>query len=409
MISSWILQNWQRKAIALVTAVIVWVFVNHSIIETKTIPNVPIRIINLSPEKTVIGLLPNGILKKRVTLTVSGSRNVIADLEPGDLEVEIDASMIDHDEWIVRITKKNLVSLNPSLDLAHHITNVSHNEFVLKMTRVVTAKVPVTLKAPIGEAPKGYEFLDIWPMKFMQTVSGPAEEVQQLILDGIEITFDLNKITKEDIDNLRKIKNNPHDDVIGFPVPNNWKKIPIDFRNNAYEEINDPEVDNLKIYFLLRQILPIDRVLPIRVFYPLEYSEKMNPETFKLALGGKVEKRNGINIYTSPLFLRDVSRLFLEVVRDNIEICIIAAPKSKREVLEWSAEVIDPLELEDTFVAYMIANKSKEVGVGYGSKQWEGMLRKRFRKYLERITLFVTSNQKLSLETVVEDNQIKVK
>ena len=409
MISSWLLHNWQRKAIALVTAIIVWVFVNHSIIETKTIPNVPIRIINLAPDKTIIGLLPNGILKKRVSLTISGSRNVIADLEPGDLEVEIDASMIDHDEWIVRITKKNLISLNPALDFTHHITSVSHNEFVLKMTRIVTAKVPVYIKPPIGDAAKGYEFLDIWPIKLMQTVSGPAEEVQELVATGIELTFDLNKITREDIDNLRKVKNNTHDDVIGFPVPDQWKKVPIDFRNNAYEELNDPEAENLKIYFLLRQLLPIDRVLPIRVFYPLEYSEKMNPETFKLATGGKVEKRNGINIYTSPLFLRDVSRLFLEVVRDNIEICIIAAPKSKREVLEWSPEIIDPLELEDTFVAYMIANKSKEVGLGYGSKQWEEMLRKRFRKYLERVTLWVTSNQKLSLETVVEENQIKVK
>lgn len=405
-----LLSNWQRKLVAVSTAIIIWLFVNHSIIATKTIPNVPIRIIKLPPDKTIVGLLPNGVLKKRMTLTLSGTRDVIEELEPGDLEVVIDASIIDRDDWIVTIGKKNIVSLNPSIDLIHHITHVSHNEFVLKLSRIVTARIPLTITKPVGEPPKGYEFLDVWPRQLTQTLSGPAEEIQKLKTKGLKLTFDLSKISKEDLDALRREQGGASQDEISFPVPDKWKKVLIRYRNNSFEELNDPEAENIRMDFLHRDFLPIDRKIPIRVFYPLEYSDKINPETYQLVSSSKVEKYNGINVFTFPLYIKDVSKLFLEVIRDNLEIVLVAAPKSQREVLEWSPEIIDPNELEDTFIAYTIAQHSKKSG-GYVpmSKAWEDMLRQRFRKYLNRVVLWVTPNQKLSLETVLEDHEVRVK
>ena len=80
------LHNWQRKLVAVLTAIVIWLFVNHSINETKTIFNVPIRIINLPPDKTIPGLLPNGMLSRRITLTLTGAKDVIEEMEPGDLE-----------------------------------------------------------------------------------------------------------------------------------------------------------------------------------------------------------------------------------------------------------------------------------------------------------------------------------
>ncbi len=410
MIKDFFTKNWQRKIVALITAIILWLFVNHSIIATKIVPNVPIRIIKLPIDKTVIGLLPNGILRKRVSLTISGTRDIIEELEPGDLEVVIDASTIDRDEWIVRIGKKNLTSLNPAIDLKHHVTNVTHNDFVLKMSRVVTAKVPLTILEPIGDIPKGYEFLDIWPKQLMQTLSGPAEEIQKLKNKGLVVTFDLSKITKQELDDLRLQKKGSHNDEVSFSVPDKWKKVLIRYRNNSYEEFNDPEAENLKIDFLYKNYLPIEKKIPIRVFYPLEYSKKINPNTFKLTTSSKVEEYNNITVFTFPLYLKNISHLFLEVIRDNLEIVLVAAPKSQREVLEWSSEVIDPGELEDTYIAYMIAEESKQSN-GYVplSKQWEAMLRERFKRYLERVVLWVTPNQKLSLQTVLEDDEIKVK
>ena len=177
VISQLLFQNWQRKGIALVTAVVVWIFVNQSITETKTIPNVPVKVINLPQDKTINGSLPNGYLSTRLTLTLSGSKDVIKELEQGDLEVLLDASTADSDDWVVQVTKKNLVSLNPSLDLRHHINSVSHAEFVIKLSDLITDTVPVWIESPTGRPPQGYEFLDIWPEKLSQTISGPKEAV----------------------------------------------------------------------------------------------------------------------------------------------------------------------------------------------------------------------------------------
>ncbi len=290
------------------------------------------------------------------------------------------------------------------------MTNVTHNEFVIKMSRIVTARIPLTITKPVGEAPAGYEFLDVWPKQLTQTLSGPAEEIQKLKSKGLKMTFDLNKISKQELDSIRDAKKGNHSDEVSLAIPEKWKRVLIRYRNNSFEELNDPEAENLKLDFLFRDFLPIDRKIPIRVFYPLEFSKTINPETYQLTTSSKVEEYNNISVFTFPLYLKDVSNLFLEVIRDNLEIVLVAAPKSQREVLEWSPEVVDQAELEDTYIAYMIAEQSKYSN-GYIplSKQWEEMLRNRFRRYLERVVLWVTHNQKLSLETVLEDNQIKVK
>ena len=164
--------NGQRKFAALIMAIILWLLVDHSIIETKTIPNVPIRIINLPQDKTIMGLLPNGVLQRRISVTLSGSKEIIDKLEPGDLEVVLDVSTANSDEWVIKLTKKNLVSLNPNLDIIHNVTQVDHSEFIVKISRLVTAKIPITILPPAGDPPNGYEFLDIWPLKLTQTVSG---------------------------------------------------------------------------------------------------------------------------------------------------------------------------------------------------------------------------------------------
>lgn len=129
--------QWQRKLMALVTALIIWVFVNYSITSSKTIPSVPIRVINLPPDKTIPGLLPNGFLSKRISLTLSGTRDIIDQVEPGDVEVILDISHLPSD-GIAQITKKNLISLNPNINLSKHVTSVSHPEFVIKLDPILT-------------------------------------------------------------------------------------------------------------------------------------------------------------------------------------------------------------------------------------------------------------------------------
>lgn len=399
--------NWQRKCVALIAAIILWIFINQSILETKVIPSVPIHVVKLPPDKTILGLLPNGILNKRITLTLTGSKDVIKDLEPGDLEVLFDASTIDQDEWVLQITKKNLVSLNPSIDLVHHITQISHPEYIIHMSRLLTAKIPVDILPPTGEAPQGYEFLNVWPQKMMQTVSGPEQDVQNLKSNGLEIVFDLNNISKDDLDKIKSSHLNSQDDEISYFVPPQWKQVSIPFHNYALEELNDPEAQTLHIDFLRKEYLPIGIEIPINIYFPLKYIDTLNPETLTFATNKMIQKKDGLFLFTPQLYIFGVSRLFLDIVKENMLFSIVAAPKSERDILQWSAEIVNPHHLEDTYVAFLLSDNSHGHSASHHSE--EAIFRKRFQDYMEKFTLYFSPGKKLSLESRLEDHAIKVR
>jgi len=396
------LNNWQRKLTALLTAIIIWFFVNHSITESKTIRNVPIRISNMPSDKTIIGLLPNGILSKRIALTLIGSKEVIDEIEPGDLEVNIDASAIDRTDWIVQITKKNLVSLNPAIDLKN-IGEVQYAEFVIKLNRLVTEKIPLDILNPIGTSPPGYEFLGLWPHKLFQTVSGPEEEVYRLKNQGLTLTFNLNEISKTDLDTLKN-QQQAGNNEISFLVPAKWKQVSIPFRNNVTEEINDPEGAYLRLDFLRQELLPIGQAIPIRIFYPAQSLDSLNPETITLDISGPVVAKNGINLFSKPLYVKNVSKLFLDVVRDYLEIQIAVAPQEGKEHLPWGLEVVTPHQLEETYVAYQLAASNKQTSITL--KKRESLYRKRFKEYFQRLSFYISQEHKLDIESSIKGDKI---
>ncbi len=399
------LHNWQRKLVALLTAIVIWLFVNHSINETKTIFNVPIRIINLPSDKTIPGLLPNGMLSRRITLTLTGSKDVVDEMESGDVEVLLDASTADSDDWIIQVSKKNLVSLNPSIDLPRHISLVDHTNFVIKLSKLVTSKIALKIEPPKGIPPQGYEYLDIWPQYISQTVSGPEEEIQQLKEKGLELTFDLNDISKSELDG---IKSSGHNDEISFLVPKKWKQLLLPC-HHSFEELNDPDAQNMRIDFLRKEFLSLDKEIPIRIFYPLDDLDKMNPDTYSMAFSDDIKLKLGISIFTKPLFAKEVSRLFLDVIRNSIEIVILAAPKNKRKVLAWSVQFINPNDLEDTYVAMSIGNVlTIKSPLGAIPKKQEELLRKRFRDYMQKLTLYLPNAKKLHLKSTIEEDQIRI-
>lgn len=402
LISRFFIGNWQRKIVAIISAIILWFFVSNSITETKILPNIPIRIVNLPADKTIEGLLPNRLLSKRVTLTLSGTKNVIQELEPGDLEVLLDVSQANSDNWIVTIGKKNLISLNPSIDLTHHVTQVDHAEFVLKISPLVTAKIPVRILKPSGDAPTGYEFLDIWPEKLMQTVSGPAEEIEVLKNKGLDLTFNLSEVTKTDLEVAKGLKPLGGNEV-SFVIPDKWKTLSIPSLNLVAEELNDPEAKLLKIDFLKKEYLLLEKDIPITVFYPLNVSELLNPQVAPLLQNEWIVSKNDILRIRKHFYLKDVSRLFLQVVSENLNVVLVAAPRSERKTLQWSLQVVNRHQLEDQYVSLMHANEQ-----GNYFKRKDEVLRKRFREYVQRLRLYTMPDHKLRLEGTLKPNGIEV-
>lgn len=396
--------NWQRKLLAFVTALILWFFVSHSITETKMIRNVPIRISNLPADKTIVGLLSNGLLNKKINLTLTGSKDVIEEIETGDFEVNVDASIIDHPDWALQITKKNLVSLNPAIDLAKNINSVSHSEFVIKLNRLVTAKVTIKILPPTGESPPGYEFLDIWPQKLIQTVSGPEEEINRLKAKGLELTFNLDEITKAELDALRPPQGDNNNEV-SFFVPYDWKQISIPFRSYNIEEINDPDAQNLRVDFLRQEFLPVENSVPVHAFYPLKNIASINPTTVKLVKGEQLIDKNDLMIFARPLYVKNVSRLFLSIIRDYLEIVIVAEPKEGGETLPWGLEVITPAYLEEIYVSKQMANAGKQISTPLLKKR-EMLYRNRFRSFLQNLVLYISPDHKLNIESSINNQKI---
>lgn len=398
--------NWQRKLISLILAMILWMVVNRSMTITKTVPNIPVRVLNLPPEKTIEGMQVNGLLNQRVALTLTGNKSVLDEVSSKDLEVSIDARDKPN-EWIATIGKKNLVNLNSELDISKGISKVSSQEMIIKQSRLVSEKIPVLITHPIGEPPKGYQLLDVWPYQLTLNIKGPEETVKKLKNRGLKLAFNLGDISRSELDTLQASQKNPQGDEISFFVPNSWKKIAIPALSETPFELDDPQAKSLRINFSRQDLLPIGTSIPVTIFYPPKYSQTLNPDTYVLGTNAFIAKKNGIKTITSPLYAQGVSRLFLETVKDMIQVVIIASPKSERGNLLWSAQILYPQELENRYVA-KILSKSSDEAQDVLPHMREDYLRNRFRSYMNRFRLYTPKGEKLSLKIELEANTISV-
>jgi len=400
------IENWQRKLIALILAMIVWMVASHSMTVMKVVPNIPVRVLNLPPEKTIEGMQVNGLLNKRISLTLVGHKEALDEISSKDLEIEIDAKDKGH-EWIATITKANLNSLNPKFDPLTMLSKVLPTEMIIRQSKLVTEKIPILVTHPIGEAPKGYQFLDVWPYQLSTTVHGPEEAVKQLKNRGLKLTFNLNDITKADLDALQSSHEGELSDEITFLVPDSWKKISLPQLSDTPIEIDDPQAHALRLDFSRQDLLPIAFPIPVTIFFPPKYANTLNPETYNLATSNFVIKKNGIKVFNAPLYAQGVSRLFLETVKDMVQVVIIASPKSERETLLWNAQFMYPHELENHYVAQVMAQSNDEV-FDVQPHLLEDYLRNRFRSYMNRFRLYTPDNRKLSLKIELLANSIAV-
>lgn len=398
------IDNWPRKVVSLVLGMIIWVVVNHSLTSQKTFSEVPVKVINIPSGKTIEGLQPNGILQKRITLSLTGNSNLMGSLNSSDLEVIIDAEG-KGSEWIADISKKNIISLNKDIDLSKGITKISNKDFIIKLTKFVTERIPILVTKPIGEAPAGYQFLDIWPYHLYITVSGPEPIVKDLKTKGLKLTFNLNDISKTELNSLQSTKQK---DEISFYVPASWKRINISAISNSPLEIDDPQAKALRIDFSMTDLIPINAPIPVSVFYPVKYSKTLNPETCKIETNDFIQNKNGIKMITQPLLAKGVSRLFLDIVKDMIQIVVIAAPKSERDTLFWNMQFVYPHELENLYVAKTLSESSENDMKGLHQQHQEEYLRNRFRGYMNRFRLYTPNDEKLYLKIELINNNIVI-
>ncbi|HAZ15870.1 MAG: hypothetical protein A2Y28_00965 [Chlamydiae bacterium GWC2_50_10] len=398
------IENWERKCLSILLALVIWLTVNHSLTMTKTV-SIPVKINNLPTDKTIQGLTREGFLPKKIALTLTGNRSFLADLSANDLEAVIDASGMN-DEWIATISKKNLISLSPDLEIANNISDITHERFIIRLTRLVTEKIPVLITQPIGEAPRGYQYLDVWPYRLTLSVSGPEEVVKQLKSQGEKLTFNLNHITKDELDAIAAHTLSSKDSEISFFVPDLWKQISLPSLSDLPLEIDDPQAKLLRIDFVRSDLIPLDRPLPIALYFPPESLSRYNPANTLVALTPLVQEINGLKMIQKPLFAKGVSHLFVQLVRNMVQISVPVAPKKRGNALDWCVTFVNSQVLEDLYVTALLSDSSTEELHKMVPPLREEYLRNRFRNYMNRFQLYLNDEKKFELKISLEDGSL---
>ena len=398
-------KNWQRKLFSMLAATLIWTVVNSSVTTSRNFVRVPIRIVNLPPNKTIRGLMPDGILDKRMTLTIIGNKDIIEHLNLQDFEIVLDASD-KGDEWVAKISKNNIVNLNPDVHLLSAIQQISYPELIIRLCPLVTRKIPVFVQLPQDEAPEGYQFLDVWPQKLYQTISGPEDEVKRLQEEGLELDFDLTQISSEQLNALR----GEDEDEVSFFVPDSWKKVRIPFLHDAEQSLNSPEARQLRVDFLHKALLPVDWPIPIRLFFPRATLSTLNPSTLALQPNGFVKADKGVYNLAGRLYVGEVSRLFLDVVRESLEVAVVPTLKDQALEFRWSVLFVDPKRLEESYVTLALAGEldtDARAESGIALRQHladrERFFRARFQTYLRRFQFFKEKGSPVSL-AITEDS-----
>lgn len=400
------INNWPRKCLSVILAIIIWFVVNKSLTTTKTISNVPVKIENIPPGKTVEGIQSNGLLNRRVNLTLSGNKGVLEDLNANDLQVIFDASG-QEGEWIATITRKNLRIDNSDLNISQGISRVSQQNFIIKLTKLVSEKIPIIITQPIGEAPTGYQFVDIWPYQLNITVSGPEDIVKKLKNRGLNLTFNLNDITKTKLDELRTTSTKSHSDVVSFYIPNAWKQISIPSLSPTPIEINDPDARFLRIDFLRYELLKLSSPIPVSLYFPPNTVGSISPSKVNIVPNNVVENRSGIKMITETLYAKGVSALFLDVIKDMLEIAVIVNPNGDGK-LEWSTQFINARALEERYLRFIKSDATDDEFRDLQPHLRDNYLRNRFRNYMNRFQLYKSDNEVFELQPLLQGNSISV-
>ncbi|NGX28444.1 MAG: hypothetical protein K940chlam1_00623 [Candidatus Anoxychlamydiales bacterium] len=401
------IDNWQRKLLALILSLIVWVFINHSLSNTKTISNVGVRVINLGEGRTIKGIQRNGILSESATLHITGNNNILNQISASDLEVLLDLKDQDKDFTAI-ITKEHIISKNAHLNIDRAIKKIKPHKLNINFSKLVKEKIDLLIAKPIGEVPKGYQFLDVWPNKFYITVSGPEEVVKNIKAKGLQLCFNLSDISEKELSTIETAHKRGKKDVVSFFVPTFWKKINISDISSYPLEIDDPKVKALRIDFIKKDFIPINTPIEVDLFFPLKSSDKLNPNEITLANNDFVKKINGINQITTPLYAQGISELFMDIIKEKMHIVILVEQKEDSENLEWNIQPVLPLELEKVFVKKLLSEETEEESKEHHSYLKEEYLNARFRAYLNRFRLWLSSKEKLNLKITLENNQVVI-
>ena len=393
------LNNWKRKLLAIVLAIITWFFVNHSLSATKTLSHIHVKFSNLAANKAVISKIDD------ITLTLTGNKKTLDNIESTDLEIVIDAKN-KLDDFSFLITKSSLVSKNAHLKIEKDIQKVDPIKLSVSLSNLITEKIPVLFLKPTGNAPKGYELLDIWPVQLFVTISGPEEEVNKLKITGILKRFNLDDISQEELNAINSSMQRGKNNVVSYFIPTSWKKVFISSISNIPIDIDDPNANSLRIDFKKNDFLPLKVNIPIVLYFPSSVLSKYNPQNTVIKLDENVISKNGMYFLNKKIYAQGVNEKFIDIIKDHVEILICIEDKNNNEPLDWNLNYVNPKKLQTRFVEETLKDTTNDILKKMPLDSSEEYLKDRFRKLVKDNILFLSKNQKLKLIIKLINNEI---
>ncbi len=406
LLRKFFIENWLRKLISLILAIIIWFAVDQSLTTTKSVSSVGVRVVNIPKNKTIAGLQSSGLLSKRVSLVVTGKKSHIEDLSTSDLEVLVDANQLKN-EAIATIEKKHLVSINPELSIARHISRVIPKNLLIKLVPVAEEKIPIYVTKPIGHPPRGYKFLEIWPYHLNLTVSGPEDVIKKLKVRGLKLTFNLNDVTKHDLERL--LSQNPKKSILNYYIPDEWKTIHIPSISEKPLVINDPDAKLLRIDFVKSQNIPLNSQIPVQFFLSPNNKRNINISTLNITKNDLIEQKKDIKTLTKPLYTQGVSELFVNLIKENLCLTVnLNGDTSDSTSFDWSVQLINPQKIEDQYVSEIMKDYFDDEIKDLKPGLREEYLRNRFRNYMNRFQLYTEEGKRLKLDIKMKGKEITI-
>lgn len=233
--------------------------------------------------------------------------------------------------------------------------------------------------------------------------------MRQLKMKELRITFNLSDISKAQLDEISNTSSqDTGSEVVSFMVPEQWKQLNIPSLSENLIEINDPQAKMLRIDFIHCKSLPIDAPIPVILYFPPDSIQKYNPTNVTLGIDSLVKDFNGVHLLNHSLYAHGTDQLFLDIVRNRLQIAIIVTPKSEKQSLDWSLQFINPRQLENIYVATLMSDVSDADIRLMQPPPREEYLRNRFRSYMNNMQLFNTDDSKFGLLVQLKDHVVHV-
>lgn len=397
-------QKWQRILFSLFSAIFIWWYVHENLVSIRTFTDVPIYVRNIPPGKTLVGLRKEGgRLIRHFTLTLKGRKSDLEKIKNDQIEVVIDASG-KGEIWREQLTVDDLRCLNPDISLSKSVNEISHSHLQIHLTGKSSRDVPVRIIPPVGSLPKGYTYVDTWPKRLYQSIEGPEDAVSALASKQLYLSFDLNRVSKQQLDKLSE--HSAPGSEIYFKVPETWKQIELPPPFDENRRLQDPDAESLVLIILKPGLLKLDLPIPI-IVSPLPRTLPTTPmpsHQAKIAYDPTTMLLENQQLYwTSPIYIENVSREFLFTIRSHLQLVIYVGNKGN---ITAHVEIANPSRAERKYTERMI-NTYPDI-FDEGNDILKTHLKEQFWNYMRSMALFNAQRRPLQFEFTVKDKDIYI-